>query len=163
MLWVPIILTMQKAPFAKQLLFGYLKQRWESAHTYKKPLSSSRFKFFTFYALDMKRKLGGDQIGNDSVLLNYKLQFVTGALVRHQQSVYTLLTCITIWNYVHFSIDAYFNHSVIFVLRFDLFCVGFLCCLVPKWLINTFSCPQEWSWWFFTMVEERSMKRHAAL
>lgn len=72
----------------------------------------------------MKRKLGGDQIENDSVLSNYKLQFVTGALEEHyQQGVYNLLTCITIWNDVHFNIDAYFNHSVlsrIFVPGFDL-------------------------------------------
>lgn len=92
----------------------------------------------------MKRKIGGDQIGNDSVLSNYKLHFVTGALERHyQQGVYNLLTCATIWNYVHFNIDAYFNHSVlsrIFVLGFDLLCVRILCSLVPKRLVNTFSC-----------------------
>lgn len=134
-----------KSSICKAIIIWVSKAKMRKCTHTKNPLSSSRFKFFTFYALDMKRKLGGDQIGNDSVLLNYKLQFVTGALVRRQQSVYNLLTCITIWNYVHFNIDAYFNHSVIFVLGFDLFCVGILCCLVPKWLINTFSCPQEWS------------------
>lgn len=113
-------------------------------YTKQKTISSPRSKFFSFYALDMKRKIGGDQIGNDSVLSNYKLHFVTGALERHyQQGVYNLLTCATIWNYVHFNIDAYFNHSVlsrIFVLGFDLLCVRILCSLVPKCLLNTFSC-----------------------
>lgn len=108
----------------------------------------------------------GDQLENDSVLSNYKLQFVTGALEEHyQQGVYNLLTCKTIWNYVHFYIGAYFNHSVlsrILVPGFDLFCMRVLCYLVPKWLVNTFSCPQRWSWWFGTMVEERSMKSHGS-
>lgn len=48
-------------------------------------------------------------------------------------------------NYVHFNIDAYFNQNVlsrIFMLGFDLFSVRVLCSLVPKWLINTSSCPQ---------------------
>lgn len=110
----------------------------------------------------MKRKLGRDQIGNDSVFSNYKLHFVTGALERrYQQGGHNLLTCATIWNYVHFNIDAYFNHSVlsrIFMLGFDLFCVRVVCSLVPKWLVNTFGCLQGWSWWFCTMVAERSMK-----
>lgn len=124
------------------------------------------FTFFSFYALNMKRKLGGDQIENDSVLSNYKLQFVTGALEEHyQQGVYNLLTCITIWNDVHFNIDAYFNHSVlsrIFVPGFDLSCMRVLCYLIPKWFVNTFSCPHGWSWWFCTMVEERSMECHGS-
>lgn len=97
----------------------------------------------------MKRKLGGDWIGNDSALLNYKSHFVTGAPERHyQQGVYNLLTCTTTWNYAHFYIDTHFDHSVlsrIFVLGSDLFCMRALCSVVPKWLVNNFSCPRGWS------------------
>lgn len=115
----------------------------------------------------MKRKLGGDLIGNDSALSNSKLHFLTGAPERHdQQGVYNLLTCTTIWNYAHFNIDTHFDHSVlsrIFMLGSDLFCLRALYSLMPKWLVNTFSCPRGWSWWFYTLVGGRFVKSHAAL
>lgn len=136
-------------------------------YTKQKKLSFLKFKSFSFYALDMKRKLAGDGIGNDSALSNYKLQFVSAAPERHyQQGVYNLLTCTTIWNYAHFYIDTHFDHSVlrrIFMLRSDLFCVRALRSLAPKWLVNTSSCPCGWSWWFCTLVGGRSMKSHSSL
>lgn len=73
-----------KSFICKAIMVWVSETKRRSAHTKEKTLSSPRLKFFTFYALDMKKKLGGDQTGNDSVLLNYKLQFVTGALERHQ-------------------------------------------------------------------------------
>lgn len=56
-------------------------------YTIQKKLSFLRFKSFSLYALDTKGKLGGDGIGNDSALSNYKLQFVSAAPERHYQQV----------------------------------------------------------------------------
>lgn len=110
----------------------------------------------------MKRKLGGDPIGNDSALLNYKLLFLTGTPEGEcQQGVYNLPTRTTIWNYAHFYIDTHFDRSVlsrIFTLGADLSYTRALCSLTPKCLVNSVSWPRGWSWWLCTLVGGSSMK-----